>query len=65
MTDTIRKIAWGLFTLGVLTALVAWVWKDRSPNDVIGLLTVLLGAAGVAEGSAVGKRATVKPELMK
>ena len=64
MTDKMRILYATLFVIGCLTALIGWIFFEKDPNQMLGLLSILLGAVGVGEASAVGKRATVKPELM-
>lgn len=64
LTAKLRVLYAVLFAVAVLITLLAWVFADKSPVDVTGLLTVLAAAIGIGEASNVGKRATFKVEAV-
>lgn len=51
-----------LFALVVLAGLVGWLFFDRDPNQLLGLVGPLTAVIGIGEASNVGKRATYNPE---
>lgn len=57
-TDRVRVVAWSLTVAIVAVALLGWLLKGMDPTPLLGFATI----PGIAEGSAVGKRATYKPE---
>ena len=63
-TTRFRVLAWALFSLTVLTALVGWVGWGRDPSTLGDVLMWTALAAGIGEGANVGKRATWKPEAV-
>lgn len=61
-TDRNRRLAWWLFGLVVVVGLAGWIGWERDPGDLVPILTAVTVAAGIGEGSNVGKRATYKRE---
>ena len=57
-TDRVRVVSWTLISLVVMAALAGWLVWGRDPSSLAWLVAV----PGIAEGSAVGKRATYKKE---
>ncbi len=64
LTAKLRVLYAVLFTVAILTTLVAWVFADKSPMDATGVLSTLAMAIGIGEASNVGKRATFKVEAL-
>ena len=65
LTAKLRVLYAALFAIAILTALGAWVFADKSPADLTGVLTTLAMAIGIGEASNVGKRATFKAEAVE
>ena len=64
LTNVIRITTVVAFAATVLVALIGWL-VGRDPNALLGILGAVVAAMGVGEASNVGKRATIKAELMK
>ncbi len=62
-TDRVRVATVVAFLATVTAALGGW-FAGKDPNGLLGILGIVVAAMGVGEASAVGKRATTKPELM-
>lgn len=60
-TDRVRVVAWTLTSAIVLAALIGWLFYERDPTPLLGFAAI----PGIAEGSAVGKRATWKREAVE
>lgn len=61
MTDKVRSWLLALFGVGTLVTLGGWIF-GRDPAQLSFLLGSLATGVGIGEASAVGKRATFKPE---
>jgi hypothetical protein len=62
-TKLVRKIAAAAFAVTVAVSLVGWFF-GRDPNQLLGILGVVVAAMGVGEVSNIGKRATFKAEAV-
>ena len=61
MTDKVRGWLLVLFGVGTLVTLGGWI-VGRDPTQLSFLLGSLATGVGIGEASAIGKRATFKPE---
>ena len=59
-----QLVAWVLIAVTIVAGLVGWLFFERDPAGLSPLLLPLLGLVAVNAGENVGKRATVRPELM-
>ncbi len=63
-TTRFRIVYAALFAASVLGALVGWLFLERDPAQLDGVLMWAAAACGVGEASNIGKRATWKKEAV-
>lgn len=61
LTSKVRKVAWALWVLAIVAALVGW-FLDKDPSKLAPVIAWVTAACAAGEASNVGKRATWKKE---
>ena len=64
-TDRSRRALVVLFVLVMLATTAGWLFLERDPSQMAGVLMWAAMAVGIGEASNVGKRATFKKEAVE